>query len=184
MKRWAVAVLVLVALLAVAVPSNAAVPGKSTLEIGTFSVSGVSNYAVTLNYRASERIGLGASYQSLSSGGVNVSGTGFSLAYYFNPSTAQTEPYIFAGVASATASGFGQTASASATAFGAGITTRLTDQVKLGGSLAVSTSGGRSSTVYSAGLSYDFSERTYGVVGFTGSSTTSTSLYLGLGLRF
>jgi len=183
MKRSVVVLLVAALILFAAIPSMAAVPGKSAIEVGTFFVSGGTDYVGQINYRATDSLSFGAAIEPFSGtvSGFSFSGTATSLwaHYYFAPSE-KADPYLLAqfNTANVTVSGFGS-ASASATILGVGTTYRVNDFVRLRG--AVGFVNGRTS--YNVGATYDFSERTYGAIGLAGGSGTS-NLYLGIGTRF
>jgi hypothetical protein len=181
MKRL-VAVALLISAVLWAVPSvYAGVPGKSTFEVGTVIQERISNSSFTLTYRASERVGLQVSYQTLGVDGFPVTATGLSLAgaYYLAPPDAQTEPYVFIRNSSITVRFPGGQASASLTGLGVGVNRWLTDSLKFR-AVTQLTSG----TPYALALSYDVTPSTYVEVGVTGSQTFSSNLTLGVGVRF
>jgi hypothetical protein len=180
MKR-VVAIALLISAVLWSVPASAGVPGKSTFEVGTVIQEGISNTSFTLTYRASERVGLQGSYETLGVNGFPVTASVLSLAaaYYLAPLDAQTEPYVFIRNSSITVRFPGGQISNSLTGLGVGENIWLTDSLKFG-VVAQLTSG----TPYALGLSYNVTPNTYVAVGITGSQTFSSNLTLGLGIRF
>jgi len=180
------AVLVLIVAL-IAAPASAAqsygVPGKSSFEGDYVFVSGATEYALFLRYRATESWELGAGFESLSATGVSGTGVGFGAAYYFS-SNPKFEPYFFAQYVSLTISisGLG-TGTGSGVQFGVGAHSWANDQVRLGGSVGVSSIAGSSITVYGGSLEYHFTDRDYVVLGITGGGGSS-NFFTGFGTNF
>ncbi len=167
--------------------SRAGLEGKSRFEIQYGFVSGATAWAVELVYRTSPLWDVTGGFTSLSGPGGSATGFGVGGRYHFQAgrdTETKSDPYIFAGVASATVvlTGVG---TASATGFGMGVGTDLaiSDALEGFGSVAWSTSGGASAVGYTAGLRWLTSERFYTSFGITGSGGSSV-FFVGVGSRF
>ncbi len=169
---------------AVAQGTGYGVKGKSTVEVTDIFVSGASEYFFSLNYRATDVLGLTAGFESLSAPGVSGTGVGFGLRYYPPVASERFEPYLFGAFVSATVSitGFG-TASGSGAQFGVGATGKVSDMVTLRGSVYVTSIAGSSVTNFDVGLKFNVAENYYVPLGIIGGGGTS-AFYLGFGSNF
>lgn len=172
----------------VAAPAEAqgyGVKGKSTFQGTSYFVSGGSGYLFSLNYRATDTYSLLIGFESFSAPGVSGTAYGVGLRYYL-PLAGETkaEPYVWGGFVSATVTvpGFGS-ASGSGIQLGLGVTSRISDRVSIGGSVAWTRIAGGSAVGYNAGLQFDLTDTYYTSLGISGGGGTS-AFYLGLGSRF
>ncbi len=188
--RWRLTSLFIIALVValVAAPAGAqgyGVKGKSTFQGTSYFVSGGSDYAFSLNYRMTDTYSLLVGFESFSAPGVSGTGYGVGLRYYM-PLAGETkvEPYLWGGFVSATVTvpGFGS-ASGSGVQLGLGATSRISERVTIGGSVAWTSIAGASAVGYNAGLQFDLSDTYYTALGISGGGGTS-AFYLGLGSRF
>jgi hypothetical protein len=160
------------------------VPGKSRVEVSDIFVSGGSEYAFSLNYRATDALGLLVGFETLSGSGVSGTGFGVGLAYYPPAMSERFEPDLFAGFVTATVTitGVG-TGSGSGVQFGVGASGRVSDLVTLRGSVYVTSLGGSSTTNFDAGLRFNLAENYYVAPGIIGGGGTS-AFYVGFGSSF
>jgi hypothetical protein len=161
------------------------VKGKSTFQGTTYFVSGGSDYTFNLNYRMTDTYSLLFGFESATAGAATGTAFGVGLRYYL-PVAAETkaEPYLFGGFVTATITvpGFG-TASGSGVQLGVGVSSRVSNLVTLGGSVAWTSIAGGSAVGYSAGLQFDLTETYYTALGISGGGGTS-AFSLGFGSRF
>jgi hypothetical protein len=182
MKRLLAVVLLVGALLSLVTPSYAGVPGKSAFQGTVFFVSGASDNALTLNYRATESWSLLLTGEWASVGSASLSVLGAGARYYFAPTTAY-DPYIFGTVGSVTLRVPRGSVSASVSQFGVGASKVVSESITLKGAVGWTSLLGQSAFGYDVALNYDFTPGKYAAVGLNGGSGGST-MYLGVGLRF
>jgi hypothetical protein len=180
-----IVIMLVIALVAAPVGAQGyGVKGKSTVQFTDVFVSGATEYAFQLNYRATDTLALLALFETVSAPGLSGTGYGVGLAYYPPVASEKFEPYLWGGFASLTVSitGLG-TGTGSGTQFGIGATGKVSDLVDLRGSVYVTSIAGASATNFDVSLRFNTSDNYYVAPGIVGGGGTS-SFYVGFGSRF